>query len=105
MSTNVLAAASIDLGSPYFQEDSEKLFVANTEELASLRYSVILTAKWEASEAEDAERQAELRTELNQLRYLYFDKIDQIAMNFGVQKAINAKEEAERMAQPAGRHN
>jgi hypothetical protein len=105
MSIHVLAAASIDLGSPYFQEDFQKLFATKTEELASLRYSIVLTAKWEASKSENAERQSDLRAELVQLRRLYSDKIDQIAMTFGVRKAIAAKEEAERMASSVGRPN
>jgi len=67
-----------------------------TEELARLRFAILLTARWEASDAEDPERRKELRVELADLRRLYYDKIDEIAMTFGVAQAIKAKAEVER---------
>jgi hypothetical protein len=69
---------------------------ANIDELAGLRFSILITAKWEESEDETEEQRAQLREELVLLRSLYFDKIDQIAMNFGVRHAIKAQREVER---------
>ena len=42
------------------------------------------------------ERRAELRDELVLLRKHYGDKVDEIAMTFGVQKAMKTKEQVER---------
>ena len=68
----------------------------NIDELAGLRFSILITARWEESEDETEEQRAQLRDELVLLRSLYFDKIDQIAMNFGVRHAMNAQREVER---------
>ncbi len=55
-----------------------------TEELAALRFSIILTARWEASDDESPSVAPSLRGELALLRNHYGDKIDEIAMTFGV---------------------
>jgi hypothetical protein len=67
-----------------------------SEELAALRFSIILTARWAASDDEVPGRRAELRGELKLLRNHYGDKIDEIAMTFGVQQAIETADEVER---------
>jgi len=67
-----------------------------TEELARIRFAILLTARWEADDAEDAEHRKELLAELADLRRLYYDKIDEIAMTFGVAQAIRTKAEVER---------
>jgi hypothetical protein len=73
------------------------------EELASLRYMVILTARWESSDSLHAKRRAQLRSDLAQLRTSYSQKIDQIAMTFGIQQAMEAKEHVEhRITVPRG---
>jgi hypothetical protein len=61
-----------------------------------LRFSIILTARWADSDSESPDRRAELRADLAQLRKHYGDKIDEIAMTFGVDQAMKAKEEVER---------
>jgi len=66
------------------------------EQLAGLRFSIVLSARWESSGVLDGDDRAELREELRQLRSKYSDKIDEIAMNYGVQAAIDAKEGVER---------
>ncbi len=103
MPTHLLDATSIGPGTRYAQEKQEVLLASSIEELASLRFSVILTAKWETSASEDMERRNELRADLAELRHQYSDKIDEIAMAFGVQNAMNAKEHVERtVAIPSG---
>ena len=82
--------------SRYVKEDREALLSYETEELAALRFSMILTARWEASENEDPQQRAELRADLSLLRRHYGDKIDEIAMNFGVEEAMKAKDGVER---------
>jgi hypothetical protein len=77
-------------------EQLEQLLATEMEELAGLRFSIVITAKWESSGDEDPQRREELRVELDDLRKRYFDKIDQIAMTFGVAQAIQAKEDVER---------
>ena len=67
-----------------------------TEELAALRFSIILTARWEASDDEDTEQRAELRADLSLLRRHFGDKIDEIAMTFGVEEAMKTKDQVER---------
>jgi hypothetical protein len=103
MSAHLLDTASFGPASRYVQEQQHASLSANTEELAGLRFSIILTAKWEASASADEERRNELRGELSGLRRHYSQKIDEIAMTFGVQCAIKAKEDVERsVAIPLG---
>jgi len=91
-----LDPASIGPASRYVREAREAFLAYDIEELAVLRFSIILTARWEASDCEGSERRAELREELGLLRRHYSDKVDDIAMTFGVAAAMNAKEEVER---------
>jgi hypothetical protein len=103
MSTHLLDAVSIGSASRYAHRKQEDLIAARTDELASLRFSIVLTAKWEASAGDDVERRNELRAELVDLRRQYSQKIDEIAMTFGIQNAMNAKDEVERtVALPLG---
>src|ERR1700733_13420122 len=100
MSTQVLHApldlANIGPASRYIREMSIELLDHEKELLAALRFSIILTARWVASEDEDLGRRAELRGELKLLRNHYGDKIDEIAMTFGVQRAMETMDEVER---------
>lgn len=103
MSTYPLDAILAGPASRFIHLKQENQLSTCTEELAGLRFSIILTAKWEASSDEDSERRNELRTELADLRRRYSNKIDEIAMNFGVQNAIDAKNEVEQtVAIPLG---
>jgi hypothetical protein len=95
MSTHLLDTALIGPASNCVQAKQQILLAANLEELASLRFSIILTARWERSASEDLERREELRDELARLRCQYSEKIDEIAMTFGIQTAMNAKDEVE----------
>ena len=100
MSTQLLHApldlATIGPASRYIRETRDELLTYETEELAAVRFSIILTARWAASDDETPERRAELRGELELLRKHYGDKIDEIAMTFGVQQAIETRDEVER---------
>jgi len=100
MSTQVLHApldlANIGPASRYIREMSVELLDHEKELLAALRFSIILTARWVASEDDTLGRRAELRGELKLLRNHYDDKIDEIAMTFGVQRAIETQNEVER---------
>lgn len=96
MSTAVLTAAPIVPASLYIRLKHETNLAAMTQELASLRFSIILLARWQASHVVDQENLSELRDELAHLRELYCEKIDDIAMTFGVQQAIETKENVER---------
>ena len=96
MSSHLLDAAPIGTASRYFQERQQNLLAESVEDLANLRFSIILTARWESSASEDLERRSELRSELVKLRRKYSLKIDHIAMSFGIQSAMFAKEEVER---------
>ncbi len=82
--------------SRYVKESREAMLAYETEELAALRFSIILTARWEASDNEDPQQRAELRADLSLLRRHFDDKIDEIAMTFGVEEAMKAKGEVER---------
>jgi len=100
VSTQLLHApldlATIGPASRYIRETRDELLTYETEELAAVRFSIILTARWVASDDETAERRAELRGELELLRKHYGDKIDEIAMTYGVQQAIESRDEVER---------
>jgi hypothetical protein len=91
-----LDTAAIGPASRYILESRDELLAYETEELAALRLSIILTARWEASGDDDPERRAELRDELALLRKHYGNKVDEIAMTFGIQQAMKTKEEVER---------
>jgi hypothetical protein len=82
--------------SRYIKETREVLLAYEIEELAALRFSIILTARWEASDNEDPEQRAALRADLSLLRRHYGDKIDEMAMTFGVAEAMKAKDYVER---------
>ena len=90
-----LDPAAIGPASRYILETREELLAYETEELAALRFSMILTARWAMSSDEEPERRAELREELRLLRQHYNDKIDEIAMTFGVRQAMETKEHVE----------
>lgn len=96
MSTAVLNPAPIMPACVYVRLKHETNLAAMTQELASLRFSIILLARWESSRGIDRESLAELRTELAELRTLYSDKIDEIAMTFSVQQAMDTKQNVER---------
>ena len=91
-----LESSLLGPASRYIKETSEAMLEYETEELAALRFSIILTARWEASEDETPEQRAELRADLSLLRRHYGDKIDEIAMTFGVTEALKAKDYVER---------
>lgn len=100
MSTQ-LQHAPLDLAangpaSRYIRETSIELLDYEIEELAALRFSIILTARWAASDNETPDRRAELRDELALLRKHFGDKVDEIAMIFGVQQAIETQNQVER---------
>ncbi len=100
MSTTVLQAplspATLGPASRYVLDSREVLLSYETDELAALRFSIILTARWEADRDEEPEARAGLRADLELLRKHYGDKIDDIAMTFGVDEAMKAKEDVER---------
>ncbi len=91
-----LGITAIGPTSPYLLETPEALLTYDTEELSALRFSIILTARWADSDSESPDRRAELRADLAQLRKHYGDKIDEIAMSFGIDQAMKAQEEVER---------
>ncbi len=100
MSTELLHAplhsSLMGSASRSMNESREALLAYETEELAALRFSIILTARWEASDDQDPEQCAELRADLLLLRRHYGDKIDELAMLFGVEEAMKAKDNIER---------
>ena len=75
---------------------SQRNLAAFTEKLASLRYLIILTARWEASDSIGHERRKLMMRDLVRLRREYSVLIDEIAMSFGIQAAMDAKEDVER---------
>jgi hypothetical protein len=88
--------APIVPASVYARLRRETNLAAMTQELAGLRFSIILLARWEAARSVDVVNMAELRRELAELRTLYSDTIDSLAMTFGVQQAMETKASVER---------
>jgi hypothetical protein len=80
----------------FIAEKQEQLLAVEVEELAALRFGIVLTAKWEADREEKPQDRKELRAELDDLRRRYFDRIDHVAMEFGVAIAMKVKDEVER---------
>jgi hypothetical protein len=79
---------------PHFKR--EPSLTAMTQELAGLRFSIHLLSRWERSRNVDPENLKALRRELAELRALYFAKIDDLAMAFGVAQAMKTKQSVER---------
>jgi hypothetical protein len=100
VSTHTLYApldlTTIGSASRHVSERREALLADDTEELGTLRFAIILTSRWADSDSESPDHRAELRADLVLLRKHYSDKIDEIAMTFGVEQAMKAKEEVER---------
>ena len=96
MPTQFLDSVSTGCGSWIAHEKQGNLLAASTNELASLRFSIILPARWETAAGQNLERRNELRAELADLRREYSQKVDYLAMTFGIQSAMDAKEEVER---------
>jgi hypothetical protein len=95
MSIQTQIASSTDPVIECVFDREEAQYAAKTGELAGLRLSVLLTAKWESEEDAGTDSREQLRAELDHFRNLYFDKIDEIAMTFGIQKAMDAKRNVE----------
>jgi hypothetical protein len=96
MSTSTFTPAPIVPASVHVRLKHEISLAALTQELAGLRFSILLLARWEGSREVDAENRVELREELAHLRLLYFETIDELAMGFGIQQAMRTKEDVER---------
>lgn len=92
----ILDEVDLDLALASPTETEATNLSAARAELARLRYMVILTARWESSDNLESKRRAQLRGDLDQLRFSYSQKIDEIAMTFGIQQAMEAKEHVER---------
>ena len=96
MATAVLEPAALIPASIHMRLKRESNLEAFYQELAGLRFAIVLLARWEGSDNLETENRAELRDELVRLRAIYLDTIDELAMTFGVQQAMDAKEEVER---------
>lgn len=96
MSNHTLEAVPISPDRRYTPDTLKTALTASMDDLAGLRFSILITARWEESEDETEEQRAQLRNELDQLRSLYFNKINRIAMTFGVRHAMKAQQEVER---------
>jgi hypothetical protein len=96
MPADLLDAAPSSHALIHTESEREYLLAVAREELASLRFATILTARWEAAAQKDVARRNEMRADLKTLRRNYSDKIDEIAMKFGVQDAMVAQREVER---------
>jgi hypothetical protein len=91
-----LDATAVRPASKNVIEKQEVLLIEEIEDLGALRFAIILTSRWAASDSESPERRAELRSDLALLRKRYSNKIDEIAMMFGVGQSMKAKDEVER---------
>ena len=93
---NLAGFPPIDPDSCCIRDVREAMLTFEIEALAALRYSILLTIRWENLGGESPEQRAELRADLALLRRQYGDKIDEIAMVFGVDAAMRTKENVER---------
>jgi hypothetical protein len=96
MKANIFDGFSISPAAKYIRERAEEQLACRANELADLRFSIIVTARWERSDDLEPERHSELRTELTHLRELFNEKVDEIAMTFGVPQAMKAIDDVER---------
>ena len=82
--------------SRYVLEHQQASLSDEVEQLAGLRFAIVLSAKWENSGVLSGHARTELQDELRQLRSKFSDKIDEIAMKYGVQAAMVAQAGVER---------
>ena len=90
------AVLSIDPDSRYAYDDAEALLAGSTEQLAHLRFTIILVARWVSSRSVTPQRRKELRTERARLRGLYLGMVDELAMAYGVHQALMTRNYVER---------
>jgi len=95
MSVAVPDTAALIPASIHARLRRETSIAAFYQELAGLRFAIVLLARWERFDNLDAENRAELREELVHLRALYSSTIDEVAMTMGVQQAMDAKAQVE----------
>jgi hypothetical protein len=72
------------------------LLAGSTEQLARLRFTIILVARWESSSGVTSQRRNEMSTELTRLRGLYMGMVDELAMVYGVHQALMTRNYVER---------
>jgi hypothetical protein len=96
MSTAVADTAALIPAALYARLRREASLAAFRQELSGIRFSIILLARWESSPDLDSCNRAELREELVHLRALYLETVDDLAMAFGVQRALETREAVER---------
>ncbi len=77
-------------------EIAQENLATATEKLGALRFFILLTARREGMESADPESTEHVQNDLVWLREQYFDMIDGIAMRYGVQQAMDAKQAVER---------
>ena len=103
MSTAILEMSTFDPVIRFIENTPEARLAAEVEELVSLRSFIILKTRWEASEYLNKVHRAELCDELQEVHRLYAQKLDAIAMDFGVAHALEASKDVERrIAVPEG---
>ena len=90
------AVVLIDPDSRYAYDDAEALLAGSTDQLARLRFTTILVARWEPSSGVTSHRRKEMRTELTRLRNLYLGMVDELAMAYGVHHALMTRNYVER---------
>jgi hypothetical protein len=96
MSSLTPAVLFIDPDSRYAYDDAEALLTGSTEQLAHLRFTIILVACWEPSSSVTPQRRKELRAELTRFRNLYLGMVDELAMAYGVHQALKTRNYIER---------
>jgi hypothetical protein len=97
MTLTVAVHPSIAGSAPLIDLDRRQASLSGVvEQLAGLRFSILLSGKWLGSVVLTGQARTELLDELRQLRLRYSNKIDEIAINYGVQAAIEAQEGVER---------
>ena len=96
MSSLTPAVLFIDPDSRYAYDDVEALLAGSTEQLAHLRFTIILVARWVSSRSVTPQRRKELRTELARLRGLYLGMVDELAMAYGAHQALMTRNYVER---------
>ena len=94
--TETLDPAIAGPASRFVVENNSDSICDAVEQLAGLRFAIVLSARWESAGVLDPDDCAELRTELCNLRSRYNNLIDHIAMKYGVQAAMAAQEGVER---------
>ena len=95
MYNSILEITSIDRPQKTTPSEEPSRLTVCKIDLKNLHSQIVSRARWESTDSPSTRLRTELQADLVRLRRLYSHKIDEIAMKFGVQQAMDAQASVE----------